>query len=302
MSGFFRHISLWVLATVFSWSTVLLASGPFRALRLASPFWVFWPVTAAISGGLWFAGLPFVACSFAAIALVIGLFTEIEGWGVNRGWAAIGSLVTLSAAVGTAFGAWCRFLKMSPATWLSKWIEPMVLKMKELYPSLEFDVDLIVSQVPSVVIVLGLVALAIAIVSERTWLRFIGSGARPEELSSRKQWTSFRLWDLAIYVLMLALLAALTRHGVKSVTIAGANVLNVMVVLYFFQGMAVVFRAFRFYGIGPFWRTLIGFVLTFQLAILVAILGVADYWLEIRRRFDRVDGPNRSPVEPKAEL
>ena len=178
----------------------------------------------------------------------------------------------------------------------------MVLKMKELYPSLEFDVDLIVSQVPSVVIVLGLVALAIAIVSERTWLRFVGSGARPEELSSRKQWTSFRLWDLAIYVLMLALLAALTRHGVKSVTIAGANVLNVMVVLYFFQGMAVVFRAFRFYGIGPFWRTLIGFVLTFQVAILVAILGVADYWLEIRRRFDRVDGPNRSPVEPKAEL
>jgi hypothetical protein len=95
---------------------------------------------------------------------------------------------------------------------------------------------------------------------------------------------------------MLALLAALTRHGIKPVTIVGVNVLNVFVVLYFFQGMAIVFKAFDVFRVGALWRVLISFVLIFQLAILVAVVGVADYWLEIRNRLAR------RPVGPKAEL
>lgn len=291
MSGFFRHISLWVLTAAFSWATVLLASGPLRALRLASPFWVFWPMTALVTAGMWFGGLPVAACAFAAVALTVGLFTEIEGWGASRGFAALGAIVALVAAVGTGFGAWCRMLKIAPATWLSKWVEPMVVKMKEIYPTLEVDVDLIVSQLPSALVIMGLVSLAIAVLSERTWLRVLDSQVRRET-----KWTDFKVWDVGIYLLMVALLAALTRHGIKPATIVGANVLNIMVLLYFFQGMAIVFKAFDFFQVGPFWRVFIGFVLTFQLAIVVAVVGVADYWLEIRNRL------TRRPVGPKAEL
>lgn len=291
VSGFFRHIGLWATAAAFSWATVLLASGPLRALRLASPFWIFWPMAAAVTAGFWFGGMPIAACAFAAVTLVIGLFTEIEGWGASRGVAATGSIVALVAAVGAGFGGWCRTMKISPATLLAKWVEPLVAKMKELYPALDVDADLIVSQLPSALLIMGLIALALAVVSERSWLRLLGVRNRAE-----RKWTDFKVWDVAIYVLMLALLAALTRHGIKPVTVVGANILNVMVVLFFFQGMAVVFRAFEVFGVGPFWRILIGFVLTFQLAILVATVGVADYWLEFRNRL------TRRPVEPKAEL
>lgn len=295
----FRHSTLWLLAAGFSWATVLFASGPLRALRLATPFWIFWPVSAAISSSMWFGGAPIAACGFAAVALVIGLYTDIENWGLGRGIAACVSIVALVAAVGTGFGAWCRAMKVSPVTWLTQWLEPLVVKAKTAYPTLDIDVDMIVMQLPSAIVVMGLIALAIAVLSEQTWLRFLGPQTFVSVKSARVlalKWTDFRLWDVAIFVLMLALLAALTHHGLKTVTLVGANVLNVMVVLYFFQGMAVVFKAFDFFRVGPMWRILIGFVLTFQLAVLVAVVGVADYWLEIRNRL------SSRPIGPKAEL
>lgn len=293
MSGLLRHISLWALTALFSWTTVFLAAGPLRGLRLSSAFWVFWPVALMMTAAMWFGGFPYVACGFAAVVLVVGLYTEIEGWGLGRGAASIGSLSALVAAVGMGFGAWCRSMKIAPATWLTQWVEPMITKMKEVYPTLEVEPEIIVSQIPSVLVILGLVVLAIAVLSEKTWLRALGARS---ELFERESWTNFKLWDVSIYVLMLALLAALTRHGIKPVSIGGTNVLNVMVILYFFRGMAVIFKAFDVFAVGPIWRMLIGFILTFQLAIVVAVLGVADYWLDFRDRL------TRRPVGPKAEL
>lgn len=278
-------------AAALSWAAMLLASGPLRALRMSLPFWVFWPAVALIGAGSWWAGFQFFASLFIAVVLVVGVFTELEGWGVSRGYSAVGSIIALVAAVGTAFGAWCRSMKISPATWLSKELEPAVVKMKELYPALDVDADLLVSQMPSALVIMGLIILAFAVSSEAAWLRIFKSPARSE-----RNWTDFKVWDVAIYVLMIAMLATFSRHGIKPATVVGVNLLNIMVVLYFFQGMAVVFKAFDFFGVAPLWRVLIGFVLTFQLAIVVAMVGVADYWLEIRNRL------TRRPVGPKAEL
>lgn len=296
MSGFLRHIGLWAIAAGFSWATVILAAGPIRALRLASPFWVFWPVVSLITAAFWYAspvipGAQIAALGFLAVALVIGLFTEIEGWGVSRGYAAGVSLVALVAGVGVGFGAWCRTQKISPATWLSKWVETAMMKVKELNPSMTFDTETIVSQLPSGLVILGLIAIAIAIVSEGTWLRLAGN-----QTVQSKSWTEFRVWNIVIYGLMAVLLASFTRHDMKMVTVFGLNALNVLAVLYFFQGMAVVYKAFDHFGVGVFWRILLGFVLTFQLALIVAVIGVADYWLEFRNRL------TRRPMEPKTEV
>ncbi len=283
-------MNVWALTAAFSWATVLIASGPLRAFRLSFPFYIYWLVVAAASAAFWFAGAPVIACVLAASGLVVGLFTEFRMWHLGRGVAATGAIVALMAAVGAAFGAWCREMKISPVTWLTQVIEPMVVKFKAAYPTAEIEVDAIIYQLPSALVLLGLISIAAALVSEQSWLRMGGSNRRSEP------WNEFKLSDFAIYLLMLALLAALTRHGVPAITSVGANVLNVLVLLYFFQGMAVVFKAFDVFKVGLPWRVLIGLILTFQLALLVAVVGVADYWLEFRNRL------TRRPVGPKAEL
>ncbi len=297
MSGILRHIGLWIVAAGFSWATVILAAGPLRALRSSSSFWVFWPMVLLVAAGFWFASpwmasAKMAALGFLAVALVVGLFTEVEQLGVSRGTAAGVSIAALVAAVGVGFGAWCREMRISPATWLSQWIESALAKVKEVNPSMAFETEQIVAQLPSALIILGLIAIAIAVVSEGTWLRVLGSvsGQKPS-----RSWTDFRLSDFAIYGLMTVLLASFTQHEVKWLAAVGLNGLNVFVVLYFFQGMAVVFKACDHFAVGPLWRVFLGFVLTFQLALIVAVVGVADFWLDFRNRL------NRPPIQTKTE-
>ncbi|MBL7687104.1 MAG: DUF2232 domain-containing protein [Bdellovibrionaceae bacterium] len=292
------HISTWLLAAFFAWTTVVLAAGPLRALRLASPFWVYWPMTMLMTSGLWLVGLPAASLVFICVAIVVGLFTEIEGWGGSRGIAGLGSIVALVAVVGLGFGSWCRDQKVSPVATLQKWIEPGIQKLRELNPTLEASMDIrteaIVANVPSAIIIVGLFSIALALLSERNWLRMIS----PESLGKlvgRARWIEFRVWDELIFVLMAALLATFTNHGMKTVSVVGTNVLNVLIVLYFFQGMAVVYKALGFFRVGAVWKLVIGFLLTFQLALIVACVGVADYWLEFRTRL------NRRPMQPSAE-
>lgn len=297
MSGIIRHIGLWILAAGFSWATVILAAGPIRALRVSSPFWVFWPMVLLVATGFWFAApwlasAKLAALGFLAVAVVIGLFTEIENLGVSRGSAAGVSVAALVAGVGVGFGAWCREMRISPATWLSKWVETALSKVKEVNPSITFETEQIVAQLPSALIILGLIAIAIAVVSEGTWLRVLGA---PSDWKASRSWTDFRLADFAIYGLMAVLLASFTQHDVKWLTAIGLNGLNVFVVLYFFQGMAVVFKACDHFAVGPFWRVFLGFILTFQLALIVAAVGVADYWVDFRNRL------NRPPVRTKTK-
>ncbi len=297
MSGIIRHIGLWILAAGFSWATVILAAGPLRALRSSSPYWVFWPVVCLIATGFWFAS-PWLASAklaglgFLAVALVVGLFTEVERLGISRGTAAGVSVAALVAAVGVGFGAWCREMKIGPLTWLSQWVEGALAKVKDVNPSLVFDSEQIVAQLPSALVILGLMVIAIAVVSEGTWVRFLGSSV---DQKLGRAWTDFRLADFLIYVLMAVLLASFTQHGVKWLSTAGINGLNILVVLYFFQGMAVVFKACDHFAVGPFWRVFLGFVLTFQLALMVAVIGVADFWLDFRNRL------NRPPMHSKTE-
>lgn len=292
------HISTWLLAAFFAWTTVVLAAGPLRALRLASPFWVYWPMATLMTSGLWFAGLPAASLVFACIAIVIGLFTEIEGWGGSRGIAGLGSIVALVAVVGLGFGSWCRDQKVSPVATLQKWIEPGIQKLRELNPTLQASMNIrteaIVANVPSAIVIVGLFAIALALLSERNWLRMLSPGSLGK-LVGRQRWIEFRVWDELIFVLMAALLATFTSHGVKTVSAVGTNVLNVVIVLYFFQGMAVVYKALGFFRVGMVWKLVIGFLLTFQLALIVACVGVADYWLEFRTRL------NRRPMQPSAE-
>jgi hypothetical protein len=157
-----------------------------------------------------------------------------------------------------------------------------------------FETETIVSQLPSGLVILGLVAIAIAVVSEGTWSRLLTQSGK--YVPTSKPWTEFRVWNIVIFGLMAVLLASFTRHDMKMVTVIGLNALNVFAVLYFFQGTAVIFKAFDHFGVGVFWRILLGFVLTFQLALIVAVIGVADYWLEFRNRL------TGRPMEPKAEV
>lgn len=294
-----RRVTLWLAASFFAWATLIFAAGPIRALRRTSTPMSFWTGSIVLVGSLAAFGLWEAALALGMVVLVAGVFTELEESGVARGTAAVISLVGLLATAGLALALWCRVIQQRPMQVVSGWITPLLQQAKTMAPSgalEQITVTSIVYQTPSALLALGLLIIAIAVMSERSWVRISGSRAPRIVGGARtRPWTELRIDDWVIWMLNVALLAAFIQHGIEPLRWVGLNMLNVLGVLYFFQGMAVIFRIFDLFRIGMFWQMLFGLLLVLQLALIVAILGVADVWLDLRTRF------TRRPMAPTSE-
>jgi uncharacterized protein YybS (DUF2232 family) len=62
------------------------------------------------------------------------------------------------------------------------------------------------------------------------------------------------------------------------------NALNVLLVLYFFQGLGVVARFFQVIKLSSFWQGFWYIMIVFQLLLLVSVLGFIDFWIDFRER------------------
>jgi hypothetical protein len=83
------------------------------------------------------------------------------------------------------------------------------------------------------------------------------------------------------------ILGAFLKHGKEPLEIASVNALNVLIVLYFFQGLAVISNVFRSFKVAPFWQAIWYTLFVLQLFLMVSLLGFVDYWLEFRVRLAR---------------
>jgi hypothetical protein len=99
-------------------------------------------------------------------------------------------------------------------------------------------------------------------------------------------WPEFRLWSLPEKVIWVFIGAAiLFVLPFESGRILGLNILMLSTLLYCFQGLAILLFLFSKWSVPLLLRTLIYVLLFFQSfgVILLAILGVADVWLDVRK-------------------
>jgi uncharacterized protein YybS (DUF2232 family) len=130
-------------------------------------------------------------------------------------------------------------------------------------------------------------ALALALIGVNKLLTAFSLPGRRFDVSSSEELTLFRVPDPVLWFAMVAILGAFVKHGRPWLEVISLNALNVLAVLYFFQGLAVIASAFRVFKIGPFWQVLWYFVLVVQLFLMVSLLGFVDFWLEFRERLTR---------------
>ena len=97
--------------------------------------------------------------------------------------------------------------------------------------------------------------------------------------------TDLRLPFPLVWVVIIMGLLALFAQG--PLYFFGANLGMFLVIPYFFQGLAIILRAFQFYNIGGFARGAVLATLFFWtgMAMLVLLLGLFDTWMDFRHRF-----------------
>ncbi len=296
----FKYISLLAASLLLSMTTVVLGALPMRVMRRLHgrlPYWIGFTLSSAALAA---AGLSAYGLLVFAMAVAVGIYTEIEEHG---GSVFTSAAVAILAAMGTTslgVGAWVYRLNGHLLEEARNQVAPLVERLSAMNAGATVSVESLIQQLPSGVMIGFMIALAIAVIGEArvmSWFSHQKLDEKTEILGDsdrvvvredgETKLSDFRVPDSLTWLVILAIFGSFFQHGIEFVEAVSLNILNVLIVVYFFQGLAVVSQVFRVYKISPFWQSLWYIVLVLQLFIVVSFLGLADYWLEFRERLAR---------------
>ena len=157
------------------------------------------------------------------------------------------------------------------------------------------EISELVMQLPSIIVILFMFSLFFSLLAEGRFMTWLN---KPK--INRESLKNFMVPDFVIWVFIGSLLAAFMQTEIKAVNVVGLNLLNIVLVTYFFQGLAVASAYFSFLKMSSLWKIIFYVILTTQLFLLVALVGVTDFWAGFRERLakkatgiDKSSGPNK---------
>lgn len=285
------------LATAVTALFVFLGTPFLRVLR-----GVFGPVKYWLSGivvtGLLITASPntvFLALLVLSLWVTVGIYRELEERGAGNFWGALLSVFIGSLLMIWGPQLWALALGQDFAASLKSSFEELTQKFFEGKKLSEYGVssEAIIGQLPSVLIVLQIAGLAFALMLDRRIARLLN--LRFEKVASQMRLLEFRLPDFMIWLTMFSFLLSFIKLNNETVSMVALNVFNVMMGLYFFQGLAVLEVSFLAFRVGSFIKFLIYFIVIGQLFFLLSAVGVIDYWMDFRQRFKRWRMSEKNP-------
>lgn len=246
-------------------------------------FWLSFFGAAAVLALL---GAQPMAISLLGITVCVGIYSTLYlRWKsmFTAGWIAVatGSAVTVAATQ-----QWLVYKGSSLALELQKQVDLIVKQAQGLNPTLKGDlVKTLMDLAPSALVSMMILGLGLALILETSVSRLFRMEPRGLKDLDLLQ---FKLPDSYIWIAMFSFLMSFLDTGYPLVSVVASNVLNVLAILYFFQGLAVTECFFRALHFGFFIRFMTYVVFLFQLFTLVIALGVIDFWVDFRKRFLRI--------------
>jgi hypothetical protein len=281
-----KFVTIFSISVVLSLLTVVLGAPLMRVLRMTYGALAYWLLGLAMTLGFWLMEAPALSVFVGSIWMTLGVYMELERKGLR--WAVSALLGVIS---GTLFftGATVFNLVKSGVHNLAEaeaLVKQFTDKLYEVNPDLQVDAGLLVQLIPSAVVIILVVALGIGLIFERrafSWLK-----VPRERVASQLKLLEFRLPDFLIWVAMIAFLLTIENFHVKALEILGLNIVNVLTVLYFFQGLAILEVSLRSFKAGALLRAAIYIILVGQLFPVVSAIGLIDYWVDFRKRLRKL--------------
>jgi uncharacterized protein YybS (DUF2232 family) len=260
-----------------------LFSAPFvRVSRLGTDRKTFWLVHSFIVIVLWLFGLEPLAISFMSVVILIGLFFEVQSQFKNVFVSGFASVFASFVTIVYTTQQWLGRQGISLSDRIREQVQAVVSQAIAMNSLVKLDVDTLILQTPSALVSLMIIAISLSLILEESFVRLFKVQNLPEKSFSLIE---FKLPDFFIWIAMSSFLFSFLNLNNKVLTAISMNILNTVIVLYFFQGLAVVESFFTALRFGIFIRILTYVVFLVQLFFLVAAIGVIDFWVEFRSRF-----------------
>lgn len=181
---------------------------------------------------------------------------------------------------------WIHFKEnVAPWEWLGRQVEIYAAQAKTVLGEIKMDIDTLAHQVPSLIVTLFALSLWIAVVFESRAQRRIGS------LKTQVELKNFRTPEAFIWVVIVSLLFSFVKTPVPGLQEAALNILNISLLLYFFQGLSVLTYLMEVLNFGSLLKLIVYFIFIAQL-LLPICLGILDFWLNFRNKISKKTSSN----------
>ena len=270
-----------IWAVILTATTYALGAVPLKVLRTLLGRWGYAAFSLVLVTS--FFVIPNYAMGIALLSLVtlIGIFGELED--VGFGFMA-SAFFTLAINALLAAGAFAFWLSTAGSNWhatLVQFVSELQKPVAEKLPNLVINPVELLAVAPSVILGLWMSSLCLAVWLERRLLHKV-PGYTPRFKPNPLR--GFRLPDAVIWLFIVSVLGRFGDFGMPMLSMVSYNVMNVCLILFFFQGLAVGLKFFEMLRMPWVWQVLMVGVLVY-LSLMVSFLGLMDYWLDFRSRF-----------------
>lgn len=283
-----RFLAVTFLATLITALFIFLGAPFLRVLRNVYGPFKFWGSGVVIFASFWLVGLQPLSFLLGSVWLTIGAYSELEERARSGFWSAA-ACVTIGS-VFLIFGSmfWAQLQGVNISEILKQGVESMAqqLATKSGSSAVKLDSAAIIQQVPSAVVLLLMTSLGFALMLDRKTGHM--TGLRFERIATHMKVLEFKNPDLLIWITMLSFLFSFVKIEPPIVGIVATNAFNIMMGLYFFQGLAVLEVSLLSFRVGSLMRFLVYFILVGQLFFVLSAVGVIDYWVDFRARMKRM--------------
>lgn len=224
----------------------------------------------------------------ASVWVTIGLFAEFEARGRGSFWAGmlaifVGTLLSWQGPVflSSNFG-------INSGESVDEGLKALVQRIenhpeqKAWMETMGFSTETLLGQVPSMLGLVFLICLSFALIlSQRVASVF---GVRYDRIAGTPRLLDFKVPDALVILFILSFLMSFLQIGQPRLNTVALNLLQFLIGLYFFQGLAVLESSFLIFRVDPFIKMILYILIVAQLFFLLSLVGLADFWLDFRLR------------------
>jgi hypothetical protein len=278
------NLLLSLVAVALTVTTVVLAPLPLMLLRrnggrksfllgaLLSGLILFWVVTPGILG------------VFLVAVILTFVYSECENQNIGYSSSVLVSLLVVCGFTAIAVGIGMQHYGLDPVLFFRGQID-LALTQVSLPAGMKVDKESLVRQIPSALLIILIFSTWMNSVLVRRLEAMLGWSPVKQKHVFVSQ--DFREWKLPESFVWIALAAAAGAYFEFQPTWGhwvATNIFNIVVLLYFFQGLAVIVDFFVVKQVSSFWRVVAYLFIFSQLFLMVSFLGFVDLWMEFRNR------------------
>lgn len=224
----------------------------------------------------------------ASVWICVGVFGEFEKKGYGRFWPGMLGVALATLLSWVVPGLLKNQFGIDVGPGVEESLQALVKQIennpeqKAWMETMGFQTEALLGQVPSMLALVYLMCLAFALMLAQ---RIAAVFRVPyERIAGTGRLLEFRIPDWISILLILSFLFSFLKVDVPGLNTVALNLLQFLIGLYFFQGLAVLETTFILLRVDPILKLIVYIFVVAQLFFLLSLVGLADFWLDFRKR------------------